>query len=126
YNSTRLEGMINVPLVEDMVALRLAGAWTKREGFVDNQITGSSIDGRDLWSTRASLRFAPTDRIEANLIWEHFEEDDDRLRSGKQVCKRDDRAEIGGIPRPAKNGYAALFSQGCLAASLYAPESYQA
>ncbi|HEX5775875.1 MAG TPA: TonB-dependent receptor [Caulobacteraceae bacterium] len=31
YNSRRLEGMINIPLVQDVVALRLAGAWTSRE-----------------------------------------------------------------------------------------------
>ncbi len=88
YNSTRLEGMINIPLVEDAVALRLAGAWTKRDGYAFNEITGSPIDGRDLWSTRASLRFSPNDRLDINLIWEHFQEDDDRLRSGKQLCKK--------------------------------------
>src|SRR5690606_36179531 len=99
YNSTRVEGMVNIPLVEDTVALRLAGAWTKREGYAENQITGNPIDGRDLWSTRASLRFEPNDRISANLIWEHFEEDDDRLRSGKQLCNRDDRTKIGGLKR---------------------------
>ena len=37
----------------------------------------------------SSLRFTPNDRIDANLIWEHFEEDDDRLRSGKQLCHKD-------------------------------------
>ncbi len=126
YNSTRFEGMVNIPLVEDAVALRLAGAWTKREGYATNEITGNPIDGRDLWSTRASLRFEPNDRISANLIWEHFEEDDDRLRSGKQLCNRDDRTEIGGIMRPPITGYSNLFSQGCLPASLYSPDSFEA
>jgi len=127
YRSTRLEGMINLPLVEDVVALRLAGAWTKRDGFVTNEITGNQIDGRDLWSTRVSLRFAPTDAIEANLIWEHFEEDDDRLRSGKQLCKRDDRTEVGGRPLPGMGfKYADMFNQGCLAESMYSPGSFQA
>ncbi|MGE5500683.1 MAG: TonB-dependent receptor domain-containing protein [Ignavibacteriales bacterium] len=125
YNSTRLEGMINLPLVEDKVALRLAGAWTKRDGYDTNQISGNRIDGRDLWSTRLSLRVAPTDNIEANLIWEHFQEDDDRLRSGKQLCHTDDRTEIEGHSVPAVWGYSAIFSQGCLAASLYAPESFE-
>jgi len=97
YNSTRIEGMINIPLVEDIVALRLAGAWTKRNGYVTNEISGNPIDGRDLWSTRASLRFAPNDAIDVNLIWEHFEEDDDRLRSGKQLCKKDVVTEVGGV-----------------------------
>jgi outer membrane receptor protein involved in Fe transport len=128
YGSTRFEGMINIPLVEDKVALRLAGAWTKRDGFVQNEISGNPIDGRDLWSTRATLRFEPNDRLSANLIWEHFQEDDDRLRSGKQVCKRDDRTEIQGhaVPPGVAQGYANMFNQSCLPASMYADESYQA
>ena len=126
YDSTRVEGMINLPLVEDKVALRLAGAWTKRQGYSTNQITGNPIDGRDLWSTRLSLRVEPVDGIHANLIWEHFQENDDRLRSGKQLCHQDDRATIQGYNVPPINGYSALFSQGCLPASLYSPDSYEA
>ena len=126
YSSKRVEGMINIPLVEDTVAFRLAGAWTKRDGFVTNEITGNPIDGRDLWSTRLCLRLAPSDAVDVNLIWEHFEESDDRLRSGKQLCKKDDRTEINGVQRRSGiNYYSALFSQGCLPASLYAPESFQ-
>jgi outer membrane receptor protein involved in Fe transport len=121
YSSTRLEGMLNIPLAEDKVALRLAGAWTKREGFVTNEITGNPIDGRDLWSTRLSLRVAPTDGIDVNLIWEHFEENDDRLRSGKQLCHQDDRTPFNpGI------AYSNIYSQGCLPASLYSPDSFEA
>ncbi len=142
YNSTRLEGMINAPLVEDAVALRLAGAWTKREGFVTNQITGNPIDGRDLWSTRVSLRFTPNDRLDANLIWEHFEEDDDRLRSGKQLCNTHEITDVAGFPTTHFQGLAntgqggstgsllfagiqGTFSQGCQPASLYSPDSFQ-
>ncbi|MGE5565311.1 MAG: TonB-dependent receptor domain-containing protein [Parcubacteria group bacterium] len=125
YNSTRLEGMINLPLVEDKVAVRLAGAWTKRDGYDTNQLTGNRIDGRDLWSTRLSLRVEPTDHLHANLIWEHFEEDDDRLRSGKQLCQADNRTEINGHLVPNFQTYSTL-NVGCLAASLYAPESFEA
>jgi len=131
YNSTRVEGMINLPLVDDRVALRLAGAWTKRDGYDTNEITGNRIDGRNLWSTRLSLRIDPTDHFRTNLIWEHFEEDDDRLRSGKQLCKRDAVTEVGGIPVPYDGGgldyvnYQANFSQGCKPASLYSPDSFE-
>ena len=137
YSSTRVEGMINLPLVEDVVALRLAGAWTKREGFVTNQITGNPIDGRDLWSTRLSLRVSPNDRLDANLIWEHFEEDDDRLRSGKQLCKTHEVTEVAGFPTTHYQtlpefgqsllfaGVQGSFSQGCTPNSLYAPDSFQ-
>ena len=145
YSSTRIEGMLNVPLVDDVVALRLAGAWTKREGFVTNEITGNPIDGRDLWSTRASLRIAPTDALDVNIIWEHFEEDDDRLRSGKQLCHTHEVTEVGGVPvdhftgladygqssgGPVSGGLAfagvqGTFSQGCAPASLYSPDSFE-
>ncbi len=135
YSSSRLEGMINLPLVEDKVALRLAGAWTKREGYSTNEITGNPIDGRDLWSTRLSLRFAPTGWLDANLIWEHFQENDDRLRSGKQLCHQDNRETLGGLEvnAPGVNGqlggvgvYSNIYSQGCLPASLYSPDSFEA
>jgi outer membrane receptor protein involved in Fe transport len=136
YSSSRLEGMINLPLVDDKVALRLAGAWTKRAGYSTNQITGNQIDGRDLWSTRLSLRFTPTDKLEANLIWEHFQEDDDRIRSGKQLCHRDARTTLGegsnvGVLSFTYGGYGegavgGLVNQGCLAASLYSPDSFEA
>jgi outer membrane receptor protein involved in Fe transport len=125
YSSTRLEGMINLPLADDVVALRLTGAWTKRDGYVTNEITGNPIDGRDLWSTRMSLRFAPTDAFDANLIWEHFEENDDRLRSGKQLCHQDDRTHIADLEKTMPQ-YSDVFSQGCLPASLYSPDSFEA
>jgi outer membrane receptor protein involved in Fe transport len=119
YSSTRLEGMLNIPLAEDKAALRIAGAWTKRQGYTTNEITGNPIDGRDLWSSRASLRLAPIDTFDLNLIWEHFEENDDRLRSGKQLCHQDRR-------RTGHSGYSNPLNQGCLAASLYSPDSYEA
>jgi len=119
YRSTRVEGMVNLPLVDDKVALRIAGAWTKRDGYDTNTITGNQIDGRDLWSTRTSLRFEPTDRLQANLIWEHFQEGDDRLRSGKQLCHRHSVQQVGGTLTDLEGGNGRTFSQGCIAASLY-------
>jgi len=138
FSSSRIEGMLNIPLVEDKAALRFAGAWTKRDGYATNEITSNPIDGRDLWSTRVSLRIAPNDRLSVNLIWEHFQEDDDRLRSGKQLCKKDVVTSVAGFP--VTNYYAGLpntgqagvlsgpeatFSQGCTRQSLYDNSSFQ-
>jgi outer membrane receptor protein involved in Fe transport len=137
FNSSRIEGMVNIPLVESIAALRIAGAWTKRDGYATNEITGNPIDGRDLWSTRVSLRVTPNDRLDVNLIWEHFEEDDDRLRSGKQLCKKDLITEVVGVPvgldtwmpnfgqGGGMSTANANFSQGCKRNSLYAPDSFQ-
>ncbi|HSZ74174.1 MAG TPA: TonB-dependent receptor, partial [Rhizomicrobium sp.] len=86
YNSRRLEGMLNVPIVGDKLDLRIAGEWTKRDGYSFDEETNQRIDGRDLWSGRVSLLVHPIKNLSANLVWERFNEDDDRMRSAKQLC----------------------------------------
>ncbi|MFT5774213.1 TonB-dependent receptor [Hyphomonas sp.] len=97
YNTIKAQGMVNVP-VGEKVALRVAGAITQRDGFTDNTVTGSDVDGRDLWSMRATLGFEPSDNFRGWLSYEHFEEDDNRIRAGKQLCKKDPtRTSFAGI-----------------------------
>src|SRR5262249_28481332 len=104
-----------------------AGATTEREGFDYNSITGNDINGRDLWGGRLSIGFEPTSRFRANFVWDHFEEDDNRSRTGKQLCHRDDGpSTIGSTPvftdPNDPNDYLvrpAIFSTGCQAGSLY-------
>ena len=95
YQNRRFEGMINIPIVDDRADLRVAGEWTKRDGYSFNTVTDSPIDGRDLWSGRVTLGFKPTEKLQTYLVWEHFSEDDDRLRSGKQLCKTAPSADVG-------------------------------
>ncbi len=33
YKNRRLEGMLNIPLLDDKVAVRVAGEWTKRDAI---------------------------------------------------------------------------------------------
>ncbi len=89
YQNRRFEGMINVPVVDDRVDIRIAGEWTKRQGYSFNTFDDDRIDGRDLWSGRVTIAVKPFDNLQTYLIWEHFSEDDDRLRSAKQLCKTD-------------------------------------
>jgi len=136
YNNRRLEGMVNFPLVNEKLALRVAGEWTKRDGYSFNETTNRPTDGRDLWSTRASLRFEPTNWLHANLVWEHFNEDDDRIRSAKQLCKKDPGPdEVAGLVlADLPDGYEAglnaktnraWLTQGCLPTSLYSADAFQ-
>ena len=128
YENRRLEGMLNIPILDDKIALRVAGEWTKRDGYSFNNELGQSVDGRNLWSARASLLLRPVEKLSATFIWEHFEESDDRLRSGKQLCNRDPGPTT--IPGPsgpiAVSGlqYGGWIGQGCLPGSLYAPSAY--
>src|SRR5690606_22594263 len=82
------------------------------------------VNDRDLWSTRATVQWEPSDRFRASVIWQHFEEDDNRARTGKQLCHNDPGPEsIGGveITDPLVRG---RLSQGCQPGSLYDDAAY--
>jgi outer membrane receptor protein involved in Fe transport len=114
YNTFKAKGMVNVPMGEKL-ALRLAGSLTQRDGYVDNIVTGNDIDDRDLWSVRATLGFEPTDTFKGWLLYEHFEEEDTRLRTGKQICQKDPLdTSFAGIPIAFDDQI--YTSQGCLSA----------
>jgi iron complex outermembrane receptor protein len=129
YQNRRLEGMINVPIVDDKLDLRVAGEWTKRNGYSFNEITDRPIDGRDLWSNRVSLTWKPAADLQATFVWEHFQEDDDRLRSGKQLCKTAPIPDsVGGQSTIAEGTSFApgdYLSQGCLPSSLYSKDAFE-
>ncbi|HVP86077.1 MAG TPA: TonB-dependent receptor [Rhizomicrobium sp.] len=131
YHQRRFEGMINLPLVDDRLDVRLAGEWTKRQGYSFNELTDQRIDGRDLWSGRLSIGWKPIEDMQVNLVWEHFSEDDDRMRTAKQLCKTDPGlTQVDGIPvftGGAVQAYAAgnFLSQGCIPTSLYSNDAFQ-
>ncbi|WP_295224923.1 TonB-dependent receptor [uncultured Brevundimonas sp.] len=125
YDTKRAQAMANIPL-SDTFALRGAFAFTKRDGFDYNSFNDTHVNDRDLFTTRLSARWEPTARFRANAIWEHFEEDDNRSRTGKQLCTTD--------PGPTQVGSATIttpytqdqLSQGCLPGSLYSDAAYGA
>ena len=126
FNSRRMVGMLNIPIVPDAFGLRIAGAMTNRDGYDYNSVTKNRINGRDLYSLRATLGFE-NDWLRGSFIWERFREDDNRSRTGKQLCHRDDSPDMigststrgGPVTAFLEEQRAALFSTGCKAGSLY-------
>ena len=136
YSNRRGEGMINIPIMDDRLDLRVAAEWTKRDGYTFNATTGQPIDGRDLWSSRVTLGWKPFANLQTYLIWEHFGEDDDRLNSGKQLCEKDPglATVTDWNGNPVSTNVATSFgqvvlrdmtSQGCLPTSLYSPNAFE-
>jgi iron complex outermembrane recepter protein len=140
YQNRRLEAMVNLPLVDDRLDLRVAGEWTKRKGYTFNEETDQSVDGRDLWSGRVTVGWKPSEQIQTYLIWEHFDEDDDRVRSSKQLCKKDpgpdsvagfalNQANLpplsGEVPDFNVQFAHAWLSQGCLPTSFYSKDAFE-
>ena len=123
YNTTKFRGMVNVPIFGDKLALRLSGASLKRDGFVTNTFNGHKVDDRDMYSTRVQVMFNPTEKLRTNFLWERFHENDNRARTGKQLCTKDPGpTSVGGVPVPA--AVQRYLTQGCLPGSLYAPAAY--
>jgi iron complex outermembrane recepter protein len=130
YHNRRYEGMINIPIVDDRVDIRIAGEWTKRDGYSFNQLTNAPIDGRDLWSSRVTLGWKPFQDVQTYLVWEHFQENDDRMRTAKQLCKTDPiPTKIGGVPVVlgfgGYNSPGDFLSQGCRMGSLYSADAFE-
>jgi len=131
YTNRRYEGMVNIPIVDDRFDLRVAGEWTKRDGYTTNALTNSQVDGRDLWSSRVTLGWKPSGNLQTYLVWEHFSENDDRMRTAKQLCKTDPTpTEIDGVPVPSGEIVRVytpgpFLSQGCLPSSLYSPDAFE-
>jgi len=73
YGKKEFQGAINIPIVADKLALRIAGDVDRRRGFttVDN-IPGLHLDGEHSDSFRASLRFAPSDNFKDDLIFDYY------------------------------------------------------
>ncbi|HEV2561782.1 MAG TPA: TonB-dependent receptor [Rhizomicrobium sp.] len=145
YHNRRFEGMINVPISDDRLDIRAAAEWTKRDGYSFNSYTNAPIDGRDLWSSRVTIGWKPAEDVQAYLVWEHFSENDNRLRSGKQLCKTDygpgaavrpdgiDTVDINGTVMTLGPGFGLttgnngnFFLQGCVPSSLYSPAAFAA
>ncbi|MDP9096674.1 MAG: TonB-dependent receptor plug domain-containing protein, partial [Pseudomonadota bacterium] len=103
YNSRKVTGDINIPLSslgigQDLGGFRVAGLYLKRGGFTTNLFDNSKIDGRDLYSVRASLRLTPGPDTTIDLVGSYFHEKDNRSRSQKQLCHRDPTGILGCLP----------------------------
>lgn len=74
-NFQLLEGFVSVPLVEDQVALRLAGIVKQRDGYVENALGGDDFNGVGVAAVRGSLRLDPTDRLGVDVIVNYQQDD---------------------------------------------------
>jgi iron complex outermembrane receptor protein len=68
----RYNAMVNVPLVDDKLALRAVGFYRHEEGYVDNIGTGEENSNTLVdWGGRAILLWKPTDALSVRLLASH-------------------------------------------------------
>ncbi len=106
FQSKELRGMVNIPIIQGELGLRLAGFWEKRGGMINNIYDslhpGSGIkdkvDSRNDYSLRGSVRWQPSDRTTVDLLFSKGAENDSRARAIETRCHTDPSGVLGCLP----------------------------
>lgn len=69
FSGEKYEAMINLPVVEDRLALRIAATRDRRDGYVHNLLRGEDEKRVDKEGLRAKLLFSPSDTLSAVLTY---------------------------------------------------------
>ncbi|CAN7541680.1 TonB-dependent receptor [Phenylobacterium sp. LjRoot219] len=77
-----LHGAVNVPIVKDVLAVRLAAIIDQNDYDEVESINNDSDPHQKTWAVRGSVRFQPTDDLSATVVYQHG---DKRLRSFNPV-----------------------------------------
>jgi iron complex outermembrane receptor protein len=72
YDLRDIEGAVNVPLIADKLALRVAGKVSRRDGYTKNLATGNYLDDDNTDNGRVSLLFTPSEQFSNLTIYEYF------------------------------------------------------
>lgn len=70
-NSQRLDGMVNIPVVEDKILVRLGAAYEHRDGFTKNVTLGGDVDDINSRSARLQVRLTPSEDFTADLSFDY-------------------------------------------------------
>ena len=100
YDHRKIKAMVNMPIT-DGLALRVAGLMLERNGFSENLFPGKEgqdLDGRDITSWRFTLQGELSENTTAKFTYWNFEEDDNRSRIGRQMCKSTEVPSYGCHP----------------------------
>ncbi len=84
YNERRFSGSYNSPLVAGKLFGRVAFAYAKHDGTIDNLADGSDLNGKDTSALRTALRWQPDSRTTVDVIfnWQHDQPPGTAFKSG--------------------------------------------
>jgi len=76
FNERELTGVLNVPLIEDRLAVRGALKFRARDGYIENTFDGDDYDNAEAVTGRLKLLYTPNDVFSVVLSAEYFRADD--------------------------------------------------
>ena len=68
YDNKQIEAVLNVPVVDDKLLVRVVGAYQDRDGFTRDVVWKKDRDNKHWYSGRIGITFRPTERLENYLM----------------------------------------------------------
>lgn len=81
YDQGEIRGLVNIPLIEDTLAMRLSGYSAERDGFVKNAFLDTDARNEDREGWRAKFLLNATEDLTFKFMAQH-DERDSRMTSG--------------------------------------------
>ena len=61
FDEVHLEAGVGGPIVKDVLKVRVAGLYNRRDGTTLNRVTGNHVNDIDIWAARGIVDFTPSD-----------------------------------------------------------------
>jgi outer membrane receptor protein involved in Fe transport len=91
YGATRFTGSVNIPMIDDTLALRFSGSRNQRDGFIEDPVSGLSYNDRDRWFIDGKLLYTPTANLGVLLRVDH-------AQASESCCQTVRRSNTPGSP----------------------------
>lgn len=85
YRQRRVRAASELAPVGGRVAVRVAGAAARRDGYTHNVLHGAQENGEDFYALRAKLKYEPNERIGVLVAAERHSEDSTRATGTKPI-----------------------------------------
>ncbi|MCC7248661.1 MAG: TonB-dependent receptor [Lysobacter sp.] len=83
YDAIQLQGMLNIPIVDDKIAFRIAAIHSKHDGYARSTVPGTpSLDDQNDQAVRATLLVEPSDNLQIILGGDYQKQGDAGLAGG--------------------------------------------
>jgi len=99
YNSQIMKARVNIPLIDDTLALKFGAIDRERDGFYDNVNLNRTAGDVDFSSQTAAIAWAPSDTLEVVLTYDHIGDrsqtlpQDPRFDGDNRFVNRADKVE---------------------------------
>jgi iron complex outermembrane receptor protein len=76
FDNRQLQAVVNLPIIANKIAIRVAGDYQKRDGYTKELGAGKDLDNVNSRAFRVSLLVSPVETIKNTTIFDYYKNDD--------------------------------------------------